>query len=211
MENWSPSSNNDLPGYPRPAPGMLRFLLPRGKYSMFERLPTTFVDAYSRPPRLDPSGGSVDAKDFPATAAAGITGACPKSPRRERRGGGRRSPSGSPGHAHARSSPASSSHPRSRTASSNSPRSPTAVSPRHKLDPEIVGGGSPSARAAATRRRGQVTHAGGAWAAVAEQRSRRGKASPERTAGGVEESATRQLKDSSSFWLVRGTGMFDYT
>eukprot|EP00903_Cladosiphon_okamuranus_P005651 g5616.t1 len=173
---------------------------------MFERLTATFVDGYPRRPRLGPSGGSPDDRALPPAAAAGIDKACPKSPRRERRGGGGegRSRSGSPRHANAHSSPASPSHPRSRAASSNSPRSPTAFSPRHKLDPELVGGGSPYARLATTKRRGQVTQARGVSAADQEfllERSRRGRASPERTAGGVEESATRQLKESSGFWL----------
>eukprot|EP00752_Nemacystus_decipiens_P002367 g2236.t1 len=151
-----------------------------------------------------------------------------KSPRHEMRGRTSRSRSGSP--RHAVSGPRSSlgsARSKSPASSSKSPRSPAAVSPRHALlDPEIVvgDGSSPSARSAATAKgRGQVTRAGGSGGrsssstvgsapsptalSAAEQEfllhRRPGRASPERTVGGgVEESATRQLKEASSYWLA---------
>lgn len=119
-------------------------------------------------------------------------------------------------HTHTRPPPLS-FHPKSSVASST-PRSPKALSPRRaQLDPELVGGDSPSAAAATAKRRSQITHAGGGGPTVgsaAEQevllQRRSGRASPERTAGSVvmgatavEEGATKQLKEASSFWLVR--------
>lgn len=176
---------------------------------MFERIRKTFGGG-SRPPRLDTSGGPIDAKVLPVTQAGASS---QESPRREQRG---RSPGGSPGHAHTRLL-LSSSHPKSPVAS-KSPRFHAAViSPRQSQpDPELVGDDTPSARAATAKGRGQVTRGGGRTApptggstaeVTAAEREfllqrRPGRASPERTAGSVEESAARQLKEASSFWLV---------
>lgn len=186
---------------------------------MSERKLATF-GSDSRPPQLDTGGGPLEENQFPTPAAVDTT----RSRLENSRPGQRRSPGGS-------LAPAPTPTPTSLLSlrPTSAPRSsPGAIPAARQLGLELVGGDMPAATAAAGKGWVRAARAGGgsragsprgegppSWAAgagapqdaVVAVRSERG--SPERAAGGVVmmatvgDSATRQLKEASRFWLVR--------